>query len=482
MVIRKEFIFLIILVAIASFFCLYKLTESPPIWYDEGFIIQSSENLSKNGTLGFQVAPGQIIRDAGIFTTGYPLAYPVALSLKIFGRNLASARGVMVFFLAASVILFYFFAKKMFGFRAAAFGSLLLVSFAPLYGNGKNVLGEVPGFFFFVAFLFFIHKIEKDDFRGDFYYLLAGLAAGLCVSTKMFFLALLPAIILGVLIARKKILFRPKLIFLAVLSFFIPIIILFATQFSQPGSFSSVASVLSNPNGLGFSWVLVFKNLSGFFKDATPLYFLGMFAIWIASILIRLKLKNKPIFLTEWIAFIFVCLIFIGYLKTAGWYRYLFVGQAIALLFLVPNLENISDFLRVKLKQINFQKAVFCFFLPLLIGFQLYQLLFNSWVAGYYGSKKTAELEAYFSRYSAHNKILIYNVPEIVIFLPSENYYQYLKINPAIIRGEEELAKIYQGIFDEIIMSEKDENLIDAFKSYKEKQRISKYVILERKN
>ena len=49
------------LLLITLFFSLFKLTESPPIWYDEGIILQPAINSVRTGKMGMQIAPGEII-------------------------------------------------------------------------------------------------------------------------------------------------------------------------------------------------------------------------------------------------------------------------------------------------------------------------------------------------------------------------------------------------------------------------------------
>jgi len=141
-------IFLIFLSLLGLFLATYKLTESPAVWFDEGVSVQTAMNLATAKTPGMQVEPGVIINATRFMTTGFPLIYPLSFSFKFFGVGMLQARIVMVIFLIGLILIAYLLVKKMFGFRTAVLSSLLLVSFPVLYGNGKNVLGEVPGLFF----------------------------------------------------------------------------------------------------------------------------------------------------------------------------------------------------------------------------------------------------------------------------------------------------------------------------------------------
>ena len=62
----------------------------------------------------------------------------------------------MVVFLLMLVAASFWLIYEVFGYKEAVISTLLLVSFAPLYGNGKIVLGEIPGLLFLVLFQGFI--------------------------------------------------------------------------------------------------------------------------------------------------------------------------------------------------------------------------------------------------------------------------------------------------------------------------------------
>ena len=219
---KLEVVFIAILFLIVLFFSTYKLTESPPIWFDEANYIQVAMNLAEFGRQGIQTAPVEIDHP-DYLTVGYPLIYPLSISLKYFGVGLLPARSVMVIFIVGLVMLSYILIKRMFRFNFAVASSLLLVTFPPLYGNGKNIMGEVPGMFWLFLFLFFIYKLEKTNFKNLTYCLLAGLTAGLCLATKPIFLIILtPVILISIFLKRKQINFQwqPVLVFIFSLLFF----------------------------------------------------------------------------------------------------------------------------------------------------------------------------------------------------------------------------------------------------------------------
>ena len=79
------------LFALALFFCFYKITESPPVWYDEGWYIQTSANWLEYGIDGLQLSPGYI-EHVSVLTVCYPFLYPLMLWFKVFGISIISAR------------------------------------------------------------------------------------------------------------------------------------------------------------------------------------------------------------------------------------------------------------------------------------------------------------------------------------------------------------------------------------------------------
>ncbi len=475
----SEKIFVIFLLAIVFFFAAYKLTESPPTWFDEGILIQSAVNLVENGTMGIQLAPDFINHNATTFSTGFPLAYPVGWAMKFFGKGLLPARSIMVVFSLLLVLFFYLLSKRLWGFITAAFSSFLLVSFAPFYGNGKNVLGEVPGLFFRFLFLYFVYRIESESYGGGYLnYIMAGLAAGLCISTKSIFLVLPAAVILGVIILRRKINWHWYFIFVALVAFIAVMAIWIKTQFLMGGPLMSVFQDYANPYAVSDTFLLVWQNLKRFFSEAAPAYLLAMTLVWATAIIIR-KIKKEETSLVELISFFFALFIGLSFLRMVGWYRYLFPAQVIALIFLPASTAIVFDFFNSQLKR-KLPAATPFFLTAILISFQFYQLCFGSWVSGYYGSHNARDLKGYFAGINPSEKIFLYDTPEIATFLPSSNYYQYLKINDNLIIGQEELAKVKSGLPDKIIINAKKKDIISEFSLYSERTKVSKYLILEK--
>jgi len=479
---NKETIFLILIVLISFEFSTYKLTESPPIWFDEGNYIQVAINLFNSGQQELQVAPNHFSH-ALYLTTGYTVILPISLVFKFFGIDLMQARAIMVCYILALVLISYFFIKQLVGFRFAALSSLLLITFPPLYGHGKNVMGEIPGIFFLILFLFFIFKLEKSKFKNKNCFILSGLAAGLCLATKPIFFLALPAMVIAIFFYRKKIDFNWQHTLVFILSISAPLLIWAKFQFSDLNSFLGMFSFYSNPHELDNRWQIIIMNLSRFFTESTPLYFLALFLAFIASFFIRIKIKAS-ILLAEYITLYFSIILFFAYLTTVGFYRYFLPAQILMLIFFPTAIFIFSQYIKdkinnSKLKQVKMGAWAVLF---LFLSINIYGLLFNSWVVNNYTSKKSLILKNYFSNYSSRESLFLYNTPEIIVFLPHKNYYQYVEFTPIVSIGQEQLLKIKEGMPDEIITPRNmpDEKIKD-FSLYQIKDEIGGFAIWEKK-
>ena len=54
---NKEILLVAALFCVALFFATYHLSESPPVWYDEGFYVQSAANLATLTVTGRMLSP-----------------------------------------------------------------------------------------------------------------------------------------------------------------------------------------------------------------------------------------------------------------------------------------------------------------------------------------------------------------------------------------------------------------------------------------
>ncbi|HUQ30354.1 MAG TPA: glycosyltransferase family 39 protein [Candidatus Paceibacterota bacterium] len=432
----------------AVFFATYHLTESPPFTFDEGWYFQTAANLVTANVEGIQLAPGDIEHVSTFVTVGYPLIYPLALWFKLFGISVLSARSLMVLFILLFLITSYVLARKLCGVATALAALALLATFPPLYGNGKPVLGEVPGLLYLVLSLLCLYQARTHTLHKTFWIILTGISVGLCIVTKPLFLIMAPALLAGVYGEWKKNIFTLRDIGIGFLSTLAPIAAWVVVQFRSSDSFSTVLSYYANPYNTQLSTTIL-HNLGGLFSDVNTLYTVGIAFVWAAALWVR-RTAQEDIPSEERIAFVFAMLVILAYLRTGGFYRYLFPAQAVMLIFFPHALMRISMFAHSFFPRLQ-SRLVAMSFITLLGMLGSYQVLFHSWVAEAYTSQKTAFWESYLSEVSTTTSIFFYNAPEVAAFAPHRNYYQYIE-NFGRSIGADQRTAITAGTVDRIII------------------------------
>jgi 4-amino-4-deoxy-L-arabinose transferase-like glycosyltransferase len=399
---------------------------------------------------------------------------PIVLSFKLFGVGLLQARAVMVIFMLAFLVALFILGKKVFENKWLALASLaLIVSFPPLYGNGKNVLGEVPGLFFLFVFLILIHNIWKGDRRPG-PYAVAGLFLGLAIATKPIFILLVPAVVavFGYALIRRRETFGDKRavsILSLVVCTILPLITWVYIQFSGD-SLSAIFAYYANPHKVNIA-ISLLDNIQAFFVSPQGLYFFFFLIVWIIGFVIRAK-KKIPMSPSEWVALIFSLMIFVAYFRNPGYYRYFFLAEVFAIFFFAYSLRQLV----VKWKWIVGTAVV------LIIICQSYQLFFTSWVSKYYGSTKTRDCNIAISSIAPQLSIFFYQVPELVIFRKGSNYYQYMDSVETDATRLEKISVLKSGIPDVVVVSgETIPVLGEVLEKYEISNACERYRILERK-
>ena len=435
---KLEILLIIVLFSLGAFFTFYKLSESPPTWMDEGLITQTSRNLAMQGRYAIQTAPGEFI-SPGIISTSYPVTFPIALSYELFGVGILQGRIVMAFYILFFFALAYLLIRKHYGVKVALLSLSLLVTFGPVYGHGKNVLGEVPG----LAWLLF-GLLLFDRWW-------AGFLFGLCLVTKPIFILLLPGLLW----------FRHDKNFL--LALVIPVLLWLPIQFPHD-SFGNILSIYANPHSIPIVSSVI-ANFNRFVSETQPLYALVLLLIWSFSLVWRMR-KRIPIGKSELVAAGFSVLVYLAYLRTIGYYRYFFLGEVLALVYLPAALRS-------GLKWLPKPRPLIFVCLVLLVALQFYQTTTNSWVAGTYNSHRTHDLSLALSQLSLDKLVFVYQAPELATFLPHNNYLQYVKVADEIVIGKENLnAKPYT------ILAHKED--AEMFPGYIKVREFDQYVELEK--
>lgn len=460
----------------------YRLSESPAIWFDEGMYTQTALSLERHGTKALQVAPDTFITASSV-TGGFSFIAPIALSYKIFGEGVLQGRAVMALFILAFALVSFFFVSTLFGIWQGSWTLLLLSSFSMLYGNGKSVLGEVPGLFFMFAALLALLWLERKSYQNTHVAILFGFFTGLCVVTKPTFLVLLPVFALVWLLRWKAVRIKIHTFALSALVFLVPVGIWLYFQLGMGDTIGTLLSFYTNPYNATDVSPLILTNISRFFTDTTALYTFIVVGVWSLALILQ-KLKKETVSIAELAAFFFSLSILGASLSLPGWNRYLFPATTVALLFFPHSSLYIFRWIHSKLLFLTpFSFAPYALFVLLFVG-QSYQLAFSSYVASYYGGHRSAEVGKTLDALGTEASIFVYNVPEVVLLLPSENYYQYIRpheVEDEESAGIDQLPRLAEGVPDYVIIGTSDYTPSNPhFSAYQLRETVNRYSILEK--
>ena len=469
-VISKNLLFglgVLIILSGVIFSSFYKLSESPVTWTDEGLIVQTSKTMVERGVYGFQVAPTEIISPSFI-STSFPVTFPITLSFHLFGVSLLHARLVMAMYIIALFLaVFLLFRDKI---KEVVLWTLFLIgSFPPLYGHGKNVLGEVPGLFLLLLSAFFL-KSTQDDQDNLVKWSLFGLFFGLSIATKPIFILTAPAFIFVVYktYIKDKSIQRNKLGVLFIFSL-LPVLVWLNVQFFSSDSWSSVVSYYGNPHALDVLPAAI-SNLKDFISHTRTLFAGAVFLFW-SFILGYMYYTKKHIPLYESYLYIVSFFVLALYFRNPPYYRYFFIAEVLSLIFLAFNLFRVVE---NKLWLRNIARV----FLMLLVVFQLGQLYSGSWVADGYKSTRTTTMESVISKIAKEKEVFVYHAPEAVIFLQNFNSSQYFSGTVSNEFGQGNLHFI-KDRNDLLIITRKDLFLQeqDLFSGYHITKEFDRYVL-----
>ena len=141
-------------VLLVYFFVFHNLTRYPEPWFDEGSHLHVPKTLVRFGQYADISSDG--FRYYGpTIGVGPTVMLPIAAMFKVFGVGLLQARFVMALYLLAAVYTFYRLVEHMSNKWVAGIALALLVSSRSVLflEYGRQLLGEVPGFFFLVLAL-----------------------------------------------------------------------------------------------------------------------------------------------------------------------------------------------------------------------------------------------------------------------------------------------------------------------------------------
>ena len=187
-----------ILVLLTTYlFVFHNLTRFPAPWFDEGSHLHVPKTIVKYGVYADISSEG--FRYYGpTIGVGPTVMLPIAAMFKIFGIGLLQARIIMALYLLAAIYMFYLLVDHLAGKWVAWIAlALMLSSRSVLFLEyGRQLLGEVPGFFFILLALYlWFSKWNENDWKR---LSLIGLLFGLAMITKyQYLLFLAPTLILS---------------------------------------------------------------------------------------------------------------------------------------------------------------------------------------------------------------------------------------------------------------------------------------------
>ncbi len=440
---RTHVLILIVIFSFTLLYSLYHLTDSPRTWFDEGLYLHIAKQLATVGSYNFQLSPGAV-GDMSFISVGYPLLFPLAAVFKLFGATITTARLLMVAYVVGFVGVTYLFVGKLYG-KWYALGSVaLLATFSPLYGNGKNVLGEVPGLFYMVLGCYFLTRAQHEHWRMR-EVIFAMVFLGLAAATKPQFLTIiggLCVVLVYMLIAQKRTMPGIGTVVPAVVALSTPVAVWIATQFSRVTPWKQLFLHYGSPSGeLAASSAV--GNLVRFATELTPIHFATLFVVVVTAALLRIKTLK----IAEVVLLTVIIVLTYSYIKTAGWYRYLFIPHALLLLLVPFSLHTI-------ISRVSLLKRASRVWAPLLVAALLISQSVRLWTHGnslYYPAWRQARERIERAQMSA---ILFFNVPEGAFFSRTQNFYQTIRIRQGLEYGFENVKKMER--YDMIVVRDSD--------------------------
>jgi len=194
---NRNFLLIVVVGFLVYFFIFHNLTRFPAPWFDEGSHLHVPKTLVKYGVYADVSSEG--FRYYGpTIGVGPTVMLPIAAMFKLFGIGLLQARLVMALYLLAAIYVFHQLVEHLANKLVAWIALVLILSSrsVSLLEYGRQVLGEVPGFFFLVLGLYlWLSKWNENSVRR---LVVVGALFGLAMITKyQYLLFLAPTLILA---------------------------------------------------------------------------------------------------------------------------------------------------------------------------------------------------------------------------------------------------------------------------------------------
>lgn len=179
------------------FFVFHNLVRYPIPWFDEGSHLHVPKTLVTYGVYADISSEGYRYFGPTV-GVGPTVMLPVAFVFKAFGIGLLQARIIMALYLLAAIYALFRLVETLAGKWAAWLALALILSSRSILflEYGRQLLGEIPGFFFLLLglYLWFARWNANSRWR----LALVGLLFGLAMITKyQFLLFIAPALVLA---------------------------------------------------------------------------------------------------------------------------------------------------------------------------------------------------------------------------------------------------------------------------------------------
>lgn len=411
---------------------LWGFPDSPSPWFDEGVNLGIAKTYVEDGIYSLRTSPGQYVMQKSLMiSTNYPVLFPIAGVFAVFGSGLAQAKVVMLLFMIAYLLAAYRLVGKMSHQKTFAAASIaLLVTFLPFYGNGLGGgLGEVPGLFFFVCALLFLSSEKPSRI------FLSGIFFGLLASTKVFYLVTLAALgvseIVFALREKKIPLGRWLTLAYGILPFLLFWVMTLLPEDWDAQSWMQVVTYYKNPYNIQNP---VLPNILRFFTETTPAHFTLLvlpFFFWVGWRIWKKTYERHDIVIA-----VFFILNIIWYVRTPGWYRYLFPAHLLALTLFPVAVSAL--FVQAKNKKIQ-QYGAACI-VGLVIVTQTLHLIPKRGDKLYY-NPAPRHFAAYVDEHFSGRDVMIVDQPELWFLVHDKNVRQYVQMNPYVAFGEKFLEQ-----------------------------------------
>ncbi len=328
------------------FFAFHNLTRFPSPWFDEGSHLHVPKTLVLHGVYADISSEG--FRYYGpTIGVGPTVMLPIAAMFKVFGVGLFQARLVMALYLLAAVFVFYRLVEHLAGKWVAWIAlALMLSSRSVLFLEyGRQLLGEVPGFFFLALALYlWFSKWNENDWKR---LSLIGLLFGLAMITKyQYLLFLAPTLILswGLDVFYYKTSTHHN--------FLIPGIIAAASfgiwqavtlQYLGPATaMENLALLQASAGGAAFNFNLAQLNANFGELTSRAVYLGALIPALIYGFLVSLPRTREA---QKWcVVFLLVVLNLIWYVVASiGWIRYAFLGLALSSIFIARLFHDLTN-------------------------------------------------------------------------------------------------------------------------------------------